>query len=88
MSAAFDQPKPMAGTERDLSRPHGETVIAAVEDESSAPALEVEAVSQSWQRSAQLYQIDPDSREAPHIVPDSTLRRTREPMERDRKSVV
>ena len=82
MSAAFDQPKPMAGNERDRSRLHGETVMAAVEGESSVPALEVEAaVSQSWQRSAQLHQIDPDSREAPHIVPDSTLRRTREPIE-------
>jgi hypothetical protein len=80
MSAAFDQPKPSkAGDERDLSRPHGETVIAAVEGEPST--LEVELVSHSWQRSARVHQIDPDSREPTHILPESSLRRAREPIE-------
>lgn len=64
---------------RDLSRQHSETVSAAIEGESRG--LEVEVVSDSWRRSAQVHRIDPESRELPHILPESTLRRTREPIE-------
>jgi transcriptional regulator of acetoin/glycerol metabolism len=64
---------------RDLSRQHSEGVSAAIEGASRG--LEEEVVSDSWRRSAQIRRIDPESRELPHILPESTLRRTSEPIE-------
>jgi transcriptional regulator of acetoin/glycerol metabolism len=67
------------GVERDSSRKHSDAVVAAIE---GAPiGREAEAVSPSWKRSARLHGIDPDSHESPHLLPESALQRSREPME-------
>jgi AraC-like DNA-binding protein len=59
--------------------PHVETVFAAIEG--AAGSLEVDEVSRSWQRSARIHHIDPEAREPPHILSDSAVRRSREPIE-------
>jgi len=64
---------------RHSSRWHTDTVIAAIEGEASS--VEVAGVSHSWRRSAGLYRVDPDSREAPHILTEGDLRRSKEPIE-------
>jgi transcriptional regulator of acetoin/glycerol metabolism/AraC-like DNA-binding protein len=62
-----------------LDPSHSDAVVAALE---GAPiGWEAEAVSHSWKRSAQLHRLDPDSHESPHILPESALRCSREPME-------
>jgi transcriptional regulator of acetoin/glycerol metabolism len=64
----------------DLIRQHAETVNAAIEDGSHDVAIEV--VSHSWRRSAELHQIDPESREPPRILTENALRLSKEPLER------
>jgi transcriptional regulator of acetoin/glycerol metabolism len=64
----------------DPARLHNEIVNAAIEDGSND--IEIELVSHSWRRSAELHQIDPESREPPRILTDSALRLSAEPIER------
>src|ERR1700676_1510807 len=58
---------------------HVEAVAAVVHGESSS--IEVEAVSSSWRRSAQAHHVNPESRESPRILTESSLRSSVEPME-------
>jgi transcriptional regulator of acetoin/glycerol metabolism len=64
----------------DLVRRHVETVNRTIGGE--ANRFEIEMVSDSWRRSAELHHIDPESREPPRILADSTLRLSKEPIER------
>jgi len=45
---------------------HSEQVYLAVQGKSLEPRID--EVSTSWQRSAQQYRVDPDSREVPRIL--------------------
>jgi transcriptional regulator of acetoin/glycerol metabolism len=54
-------------------------VIAALEEGPSCAA--VEAVSNSWRRSAKIHRVDPSSREPPRILSDGELREVRESIE-------
>lgn len=63
----------------DAPRRHTDAVLAAIEAEVSG--VEVEVVSHSWRRSAELHRIDPDSCEPPHILTEGDLRRSKEPIE-------
>lgn len=58
---------------------HSDAVAAAMEGAPIDP--DAEAVSNSWQRSARLHGIDPDSRESPQVLPERALQRSRESME-------
>ena len=58
---------------------HIEAVAAVVHGESSS--IEVEAVSSSWRRSAQAHHVNPESRESPRILTESSLRSSIEPIE-------
>src|SRR5258708_24304930 len=63
---------------------HVEAVAAVVHGESSqseSSSLEVEAVSSSWRRSAQAHHVNPESRESPRILTESSLRSSIEPIE-------
>jgi hypothetical protein len=80
MTAVSDQPKPShLAVAPELGRRHAETVNAAIVGE--ADGLEVEAISHSWRRSAEIYQIDAESHEAPRILTESALRLSKEPIE-------
>ena len=80
MTAVSDRPEPSRLTVApDLLRRHAETVSAAIAGE--ADGLEVETISHSWRRSAEIYRIDADSHEAPHVLTDSALRLSKEPIE-------
>ena len=46
-----------------------------------ANRIEVEVVSHSWRRSAELHQIDPEGREPPRILTESALRLSKQPIE-------
>jgi transcriptional regulator of acetoin/glycerol metabolism len=46
-----------------------------------ADGLELEAIAHSWRRSAEIHQIDAESHEAPHILTESALRLSKEPIE-------
>ena len=63
---------------------HVEAVAAVVHGESSqseSSSIEVEAVSSSWRRSAQAHHVNPESRETPRILTESSLRSSIEPIE-------
>jgi transcriptional regulator of acetoin/glycerol metabolism/AraC-like DNA-binding protein len=63
---------------------HVETVAAAMHGESSpceTSSIEVEAVSNSWRRSAEGHHINPESRESPQVLTQSALRSSIEPIE-------
>jgi transcriptional regulator of acetoin/glycerol metabolism len=80
MTAVSDPPEPSRLTVApDLLRRHAETVSAAIAGE--ADGLEVETISHSWRRSAEIYRINADSHEAPHVLTDSALRLSKEPIE-------
>jgi transcriptional regulator of acetoin/glycerol metabolism/AraC-like DNA-binding protein len=80
MTAVSDQPEPSRlAVAPDLRRRHTEVVNAAIVGETDG--LEVEAISHSWRRSAQVYRIDTESHEAPHILTESALRLSKEPVE-------
>jgi transcriptional regulator of acetoin/glycerol metabolism len=80
MTTVQDQPESPGVADDHLPPPrHVGTVVAALEGEPGS--LEVELVAPSWRRSAQVHHIDPDSREPPHILPDSALRHSLEPIE-------
>jgi transcriptional regulator of acetoin/glycerol metabolism len=80
MTAVSDQPESSSLVVAAGSpRRHVDTVIAALGGE--AGSREVEAVSSSWRRSAELHKIDPESLESPRILTDGELRRSREPLE-------
>jgi hypothetical protein len=73
MTAVSDRPEPSRLTiAPDLLRRHAETVNAAIVGE--ADGREVETISHSRRRSAEVYQIDADSHEAPHVLTESALR--------------
>ena len=80
MTAVSDQPEhSRVAVAPDLLRRHAETVYAAIAGE--ADGLEVEAISHSWRRSAEIFQVDAESRETPHILTESAVRLSKEPME-------
>jgi transcriptional regulator of acetoin/glycerol metabolism len=58
---------------------HADTVLDAIGGETSC--VEIDVVSHSWRRSAELHQVDPDSSEAPRILTEGDLRRSKEPIE-------
>ncbi|HXH93930.1 MAG TPA: helix-turn-helix domain-containing protein [Thermoanaerobaculia bacterium] len=63
---------------------HVEAVAAVVHGEfsqSESSSIEVEAVSSSWRRSAQAHHVNPESRESPRILTESSLRSSIEPIE-------
>jgi len=63
---------------------HVEAVAAVMHGESSkseSSSIEVEAVSSSWRRSAQAHHVNPESRERPRILTESSLRSSIEPIE-------
>jgi transcriptional regulator of acetoin/glycerol metabolism len=67
------------GTAPNLRRRHIETVNAAIGGE--ANDIDVEVVSHSWRRSAEIYQVDPESHEAPRVLTEHALRLSKEPIE-------
>lgn len=75
---AVSEPSRLAAAP-DLLRRHSEAVNATIEGE--ANRIEIEVVSHSWRRSAELHHIDPESREPPRILTESTLRLSKEPVE-------
>lgn len=80
MTAVSDQPETSRlAVAPDLLRRHVETVNAAIGGE--ANGIEVEEISHSWRRSAEVYRIDTESREAPRILTESALRLSKEPIE-------
>lgn len=80
MTAVSDQPEhSRVAVAPDLRRRHVETVYAAIAGE--ADGLEVEAISHSWRRSAEIFQVEAESHEAPHILTEGALRLSKEPME-------
>jgi transcriptional regulator of acetoin/glycerol metabolism len=79
MTSLSDQREP-ARLSPDHPRPHDEVVNAAIGG--GFHGIEVEVVSHSWRRSAELHQIDPESREPPRILTASALRLSVEPIER------
>jgi transcriptional regulator of acetoin/glycerol metabolism/AraC-like DNA-binding protein len=79
MTAVQEQPEsPSVADDRRSPPRHGQTVAAALEGEWES--LEAELVSPSWRRSSRVHHIDPDSREPPHILSDSALRHSVEPI--------
>jgi transcriptional regulator of acetoin/glycerol metabolism len=75
---AVSEPSRLAAAP-DLLRRHSEAVNATIGGE--ANRIEIEVVSHSWRRSAELHHIDPESREPPRILTESTLRLSKEPVE-------
>jgi transcriptional regulator of acetoin/glycerol metabolism len=63
----------------DLPGRHIETVNATIGGE--ANRIEVEVVSHSWRRSAEVHRVDAESRDPPRVLTESALRRSREPIE-------
>jgi len=59
---------------------HVEAVNATIGGEPNR--IEIEMVSHSWRRSAELHHIDPESREPPCILTESALHLSKEPIER------
>jgi transcriptional regulator of acetoin/glycerol metabolism len=81
MSAVPDQPEPShLAVAPALLRQHAETVNATVGGEASH--IDIEVVSHSWRRSAELHHIAPESREPPRILTENALRLSKEPVER------
>jgi transcriptional regulator of acetoin/glycerol metabolism len=80
MTAVSDQPETSRlAVAPDVLRRHVETVNAAIGGE--ANGIEVEEISHSWRRSAEIHKIDAESREAPRILTESALRLSKEPIE-------
>ncbi len=80
MTAVSDPPEHCrVAVAPDLLRRHLETVYAAIAGE--ADGLEVEAISHSWRRSAEIFNVDAESHETPHILTESAVRLSKEPME-------
>ncbi len=79
MAAESDQPGPASLAVAGEPRQHAETVLAAIGGEPHG--VEIEVVSHSWRRSAEVHHVDPESREPPHILTEAALRRSKEPIE-------
>jgi transcriptional regulator of acetoin/glycerol metabolism len=63
----------------DSFRRHVETVTARIRDEGNDS--EIEVISRSWRRCAELHHIDPEALEPPRILTASDLRLSKEPIE-------
>ena len=69
---------------RSVSAAHHVEAIAAVvhgQSSQSESTIELEAVSSSWRRSAQSHHVNPESRESPRVLTQSSLRSSIEPIE-------
>jgi transcriptional regulator of acetoin/glycerol metabolism len=61
---------------------HAEHVYSVAEGAAATPPLGIQAVSSSWQRSAQKHGLDPLDSKAPRILTPSELKQLREPLDR------